>query len=144
MRRLTKVRAAGIDMVVRADRNVDLLGKIPVVVAHEKDVAAVLVVVPALVGTRDAAAELPARFAGQLRRGSLGREHASCERRRCEQFCDCQSQPVGVQPLKFQPKIRTDGEADRLAIADVGSGAPAQQDGPQADGGWKTRSGVGR
>ncbi len=54
-------------------------GKIAVVVADEKYVAAVLVVVPALVRAGDAATELPAGFTGQLYLS--GEQRSACEHR---------------------------------------------------------------
>ena len=63
MRRLAEVRAARFHAVVRADRDVDGLRGVAVVVADQEAVRAVGVVEPAFVGGGDAGAEAAKRFA---------------------------------------------------------------------------------
>src|SRR5713226_7103171 len=61
MRRLSLIRTAGLDAIVRADRNVELLFCVAIEVADEKVHAAVLRVVPPLEGGCDAGALLADR-----------------------------------------------------------------------------------
>ena len=83
MRGLSEIRTAGFDAVVRPDRDVHFLREIAVVVADQEDVIAVLVVVPALVGAGDAAAELAAWFTGKL--DALRKQRGAARGRACKQ-----------------------------------------------------------
>src|SRR3954464_2587141 len=62
VRRLTLIRRARLDAVVRTDRDVERFLLIAVVVAEQHAEAAVLVLVPAFVGRRDARPALALRF----------------------------------------------------------------------------------
>ena len=68
MRRLTAIGPAGLDLIVRANRNVERLFLISIEITEQETVCAVGILEPTLKGSRDALADVVGRLEGKLLR----------------------------------------------------------------------------